>query len=202
MKKNLLLLSLMFSVSVFGQSEGNKSKTMGFYISPNVQIGYNLGNSIKENQNRDSPYYQENVGPYLPNDFTYGIGVVGGYHLLPFFTLGTGLKYNYVSDNLHLLNWTIQPKFIIGKDEGKLVVEFEYGRQFNNSNISNTHYFGGKLGYQESFSKRLIQEGGLFIYRYNSNVSNAYFIGLSVSAIIFSNKNILFTKRINFILNY
>lgn len=202
MKKNLLLLSLMFSVSVFGQSEGNKSKTMGFYISPNVQIGYNLGNSIKENQNRDSPYYQENVGPYLPNDFTYGIGVVGGYHLLPFFALGTGLKYNYVSDNLHLLNWTIQPKFIIGKDEGKLVVEFEYGRQFNNSNISNTHYFGGKLGYQESFSKRLIQEGGLFIYRYNSNVSNAYFIGLSVSAIIFSNKNILFTKRINFILNY
>jgi len=192
----------MFSVSVFGQSEGNKSKTMGFYISPNVQIGYNLGNSIKENQNRDSPYYQENVGPYLPNDFTYGIGVVGGYHLLPFFALGTGLKYNYVSDNLHLLNWTIQPKFIIGKDEGKLVVEFEYGRQFNNSNISNTHYFGGKLGYQESFSKRLIQEGGLFIYRYNSNVSNAYFIGLSVSAIIFSNKNILFTKRINFILNY
>ncbi|MCD9853230.1 hypothetical protein LUD75_00815 [Epilithonimonas sp. JDS] len=188
MKKNLLLLSLMFSVSVFGQSEGSKSKTMGFYISPNVQIGYNLGNSIKENQNRDSPYYQENVAPYLPNDFTYGIGVVGGYHLLPFFALGTGLKYNYVSDNLHLLNWTIQPKFIIGKDEGKFVVEFEYGKQFNNSNISNTHYFGGKLGYQESFSKRLIQEGGLFIYRYNSNVSNSYFIGLSVSAIIFSNK--------------
>lgn len=188
MKKNLLLLSLIFSVSVFGQSEDSKSKTMGFYISPNLQIGYNLGNSIKENQNRDSPYYQESVAPYLPNDFTYGIGVVGGYHLLSFFALGTGLKYNYVSDNLHLLNWTIQPKFIFGRDEGRFVVEFEYGKQFNNSNVSNTHYFGGKLGYQESFSKRLIQEGGLFIYRYNSNVSNAYFIGLSVSATIFSNK--------------
>lgn len=188
MKKNLLLLILLFSTFVFGQSEENKSKTMGFYISPNVQIGYNLGNSIKDNQNKDSPYYQQYVAPYVPNDFTYGIGVVGGYHILPFFALGTGLKYNYVTDNLHLLNWTVQPKFIFGKDEGKFVLELEYGKQFNQSNISNTHYFGGKLGYQDSFSKNLLQEGGLFIYKYNSAVSNAFFIGISVSATIFSNK--------------
>lgn len=189
MKKTLLVLTVLLSTSVLAQSREHKSKTMGFYISPNVQVGYNLGNSIKDGQNQDSPYYQQYVAPYLPNDFTYGVGVVGGYHILPFFALGTGLKYNYVSDNLHLLNWTIQPKFIFGKDEGKFVVEFEYGKQFNTSNINNTHYFGGKLGYQDSFSKRLIQEGGLFIYRYNSDVSNAYFIGISVSATIFSNKN-------------
>jgi len=188
MKKNLLILILLFSTFVFGQSGENKSRTMGFYISPNVQIGYNLGNSIKDNQNKDSPYYQQHVAPYLPNDFTYGIGLVGGYHILPFFALGTGLKYNYVTDNLHLLNWTIQPKFIFGKDEGKFVLELEYGKQFNQSNISNTHYFGGKLGYQDSFSKNLLQEGGLFIYKYNSAVSDAFFIGISVSATIFSNK--------------
>lgn len=185
MKKTLFILTLVFSVLIFGQ---NESKTMGFYVSPNVQVGYNLGNSIKDNQNKDSPNYQENVAPYLPNDFTYGIGVVGGYHILPFFALGTGLKYNFVADNLHLLNWTLQPKFIFGQDDGKFVLEFEYGKQFNKSNINNTHYFGGKIGYQESFSKRLIQEGGLFIYRYNSHVSNAYFIGLSFGATIFSNK--------------
>jgi len=33
MKKNLLLLSFLFSAFVFGQAEGNKSKTMGFYIN-------------------------------------------------------------------------------------------------------------------------------------------------------------------------
>ena len=186
MKKNLLFLSLIFSVFAFGQSE--KSKTMGFYISPNIQAGYNLGNSIAKSQNRDSPYYQQEVAPNLPNKITYGIGVVGGYHILPFFALGTGLRYNYVEDNLHLLNWTVQPKFIFGKEEGKFVLEFEYGKQFNQSNINNTHYFGGKIGYQESFSKHLIQEGGLFIYRYNSHVSNAYFIGLSFGATIFSQK--------------
>lgn len=185
MKKILLVSFLVFSVLIFGQ---NESKTMGFYISPNIQAGYNLGNSIAESQNRDSPYYQQEIAPNLPNKLTYGIGVVGGYHILPFFALGTGLKYNYVADNLHLLNWVVQPKFIFGKDEGKFVLEFEYGKQFNQSNINNTHYFGGKIGYQESFSKHLIQEGGLFIYRYNSHVSNAYFIGLSFGATIFSNK--------------
>lgn len=189
MKRNLHFLVLIFSVFVFGQSDENRSKTMGFYISPNIQIGYNLGNSTKRNQNQDSQYYQQYVSSYLPNDFTYGIGVVGGYHILPFFALGTGLKYNYIADNLHLLNWTVQPKFIFGKDEGKFILEFEYGKQFNRSNINDTHYFGGKIGYQDSFSKHLIQEGGLFLYRYNSNVSNAYFIGLSVSATLFSNKN-------------
>jgi hypothetical protein len=188
MIRPLLVLTLLFSAFVFGQIEEKRSKTMGFYASPSVQIGYNLGNSIKDKENENSPYYQENVRPYLPNDFTYGVGVVAGYHILPFFALGTGLRYNYVTDNLHLLNWTVQPKFIFGKDEGKFTVEFEYGKQFNHSNINDTHYFGGKLGYQDSFSKSLIQEGGLFIYRYNSAVSNAYFIGLSFGATIFSNK--------------
>ena len=188
MKKNILALTLMFSIFVFGQSEGNNSKTMGFYVSPNLQVGYNLGNSISDNQNQDSQYYQQNIAPNLPNKYTYGVGVTGGYHILPFFALGAGLKYNYVTDNLHLLNWTVQPKLIFGKDEGKFVVEFEYGKQFNQSNINNTHYFGGKLGYQDSFSKNLIQEGGLFIYKYNSEVSDAFFIGISLSATVFSNK--------------
>lgn len=188
MKKILLFSTFILSVLAFGQSEDDKSKTMGFYISPNVQIGYNLGNSIKDNQNKDSPYYQQNVAPYLPNDFTYGVGIVGGYHIFSFFALGTGIKYNYISDNLHLLNWTVQPKFIFGKDEGKFIVKFEYGKQLNNSNVNNSHYFGGKLGYQDSFSKRLLQEGGLFLYRYNSDITNATFVGISVGATIFSNR--------------
>lgn len=188
MKRILLILTSVFSSFIFGQSEGDKSKTMGFYISPNLQVGYNLGNSIRENQNQDSQYYQQNAAPNLPNKYTYGVGVTGGYHIFSFFALGTGLKYNYVTDNLHLLNWTVQPKFIFGKEEGKFTVEFEYGKQFNQSNINNTHYFGGKLGYQDSFSKNLIQEGGLFVYKYNSEVADAFFIGISVSATIFSNK--------------
>ncbi|TDX83202.1 hypothetical protein [Epilithonimonas xixisoli] len=187
MKKNLLFLSLIFSVFAFGQSE--KSKTMGFYISPNVQIGYNLGNSIKDNQNKDSPYYQQNVAPYLPNDFTYGIGVVGGYHLLPFFAFGTGIRYNFIDSNQHLLNWVIQPKFLLGKDDWKGTIELEYGKQFNHSNVNNTKHYGLKIGYQDSFSKRLNNEFGFFIYSQNYQYSNAVFVGVSLGVTIFSKKN-------------
>ena len=98
MKKNLLVLTLFFSVLAFAQSEEKYSKTMGFYISPNFQVGYNLGNSIKDSQHKNNAYYQQYISPYLPNDFTYGVGVVGGYQLLSFFALGTGIKYNYISD--------------------------------------------------------------------------------------------------------
>ena len=108
---------------------------------------------------------------------------------MSFFALGTGIKYNYISDNLHLLNWIVQPKFIIKGDTAATTFEFEYGKQFNQSNVNGTHYFGGKIGYQDFFSKRLNQEIGLFLYRYNSNVSNAWFIGLSGSITVFSKKN-------------
>lgn len=179
----------MFSLFVFGQSEENKSKTMGFYISPNVQIGYNLGNSIKDSQNKDSPYYQQNVAPYLPNDFTYGIGVVGGYHILSFFALGTGLRYNYVANNQHLLNWVVQPKFFLGKDDWKGFIEVEYGKQFNHSNVNNTEHYGLKIGYQDAFSKRLNNEFGFFIYSQNYHLSISTFVGVSFGATIFSKRN-------------
>lgn len=189
MKRIILFCAFLLPLIMFAQSS-SESKTMGFYISPNIQVGYNLGNSIKDSQNRDSPYYQQYVRPNLPNDFTYGIGVAGGYQLFSFFALGTGLKYNYIADSLHLLNWTIQPKFFLGKDNGwKGIVELEYGSQINSANVENSKYYGLKIGFQDSFSKRLNQEFGLFLQSHDFTFSNATFIGFSISATIFSNKN-------------
>ena len=188
MRKNLIFLALMFSVFEYAQSAGNNSKTMGLYISPDIQLGYNLGNSINDNQNKDSPYYQEKVAPYLPNDFTYGIGIVGGYHLFRFFALGTGVRYNFVANNQHFLNWIVQPKFYLGKDDWKGFIELEYGKQFNHSSANNTKQYGLKIGYQDAFSKRLNNEIGFFIYNQNYNLSTATFIGVSFGVTIFSKK--------------
>ena len=189
MKRILLFSSFIFSIIVSGQSDENKSKTMGFYISPNVQIGYNLGNSIKDNQNKDSPYYQQNVKPFLPNDFTYEIGVVGGYHLFSFFALGTGVRYNFVAKDQHLLNWVVQPKFYLGKDDWKGFIELEYGKQFNHSNVNNTEHYGLKIGYQDAFSKRLNNEIGFFIYSQSYKFSSATFVGVSFGATVFSKRH-------------
>lgn len=183
--KYLFLFCLLSFVTAFSQ----ESNTMGFYVSPSIQVGVNLKNNIKNSQNQDSPDYQHNIAPYLPNDFTYGLSMVGGYQFFKFFALGSGLRYNYVADNFHLLNWSIQPKFFFGNDDGKLVVELEYGRQINHSQIANTNYIGGKIAYQDSVSKRLNHEMGVFIYGGNYTVSNTIFIGVSFGATIFSSKN-------------
>ncbi|MDN5626909.1 hypothetical protein SAMN05660493_02026 [Epilithonimonas bovis DSM 19482] len=188
MKHFLLFMTLIGITNTFAQ-ETAKSKTMGFYISPNVQVGYNLGNSIKDSQHKNDAYYQQYVSPYLPNDFTYGLGVVGGYHILPFFALGTGLRYNFIANNQHLLNWVVQPKFFFGNNDDKGFLELEYGTQINHSNVNNTNFYGLKIGYLESFSKRLNSDISFFIYSQNYDKSGAVFIGVSFGATIFTNKN-------------
>ena len=187
MKKFYFLLVFFFVLKIQAQ-EYVHSKTMGFYVSPSLQAGYNLKNKSQKKRDEESiDYNAKNF--YYPNDFTYGIGVVGGYQFLPFMGIGTGLKYNFVADNIHTINWVVQPKFFFGKDNDKLTLELEYGKQINHSNLNNTSYYGGKLAYQAAYSKRLNQEFGIFLYGGNFDVSNVMFIGLSFQAVIFSNKN-------------
>lgn len=190
MKKIISLCFLVLSLCLWAQDDSSKSKTMGFYISPSVHVGYNLSNKSQKREDEQSAAYQQGYARYsYPNDFMYGIGFVGGYHILPFFSIGTGLKYHFVADDIHTVNWTIQPKFLIGKDDDKFTVELEYGKQLNKSNINDTEYYGLKLGYQVAFSQRLNQEFGVFVYSGNYNTRNPLFLGLSFQAIIFINKN-------------
>ncbi|WP_261511381.1 hypothetical protein [Chryseobacterium paludis] len=162
---------------------------MDFYINPSLNLGYNLGNSIKDNQNSDSPYYQQNIAPYVPNKITYGMTVVGGYNFLPNFALGTGLKYSFIDSNFHLLYWVIQPKFIFAPGDEPFFIDVNYAKQINNSVVSNAEMWGLKLGKQISYSKRLSQEGGIVLENHKFDQSSAFFIGLSYGITIFSNKN-------------
>lgn len=190
MVKNLLLISvLLFSVSAFSQIDDSKKPKMNFYFNPTLNVGYNVKNHSKRNQNRDSQYYQDYVSPYLPNDFTYGISAVGGYNFLPNFAVGTGLKYSYIDPNFHLMYWLVQPKFIFNPGDEAFFIDVTYGKQINNSVISNSEFWGLKLGLQVAYSKRLSQEGGLVFETLQASRSNTLFIGLSYGITVFSNKN-------------
>ena len=190
MTKNLLAcLFLLLSLMVFSQAVDSKKEKMSFYINPSLNIGYNLGNKIKDNQNKDSQYYQQNIGPYLPNDFTYGISAVGGYHFLPNFAIGTGLKYSYIDPNFHMVYWLIQPKFIFNPGDEAFFVDLTYGARINNSVISNSIFWSLKSGVQVSYSKRLSQEGGLVLEGFRLGNSSTIFVGISYGITIFSNKN-------------
>lgn len=190
MIKNLLLiLVLLYSITVFSQVEDSKKPKMNFYFNPTLNVGYNVKNQSKRNQNADSQYYQNYVSPYLPNDFTYGISAVGGYNFLPNFAVGTGLKYSYIDPNFHLMYWLIQPKFIFNPGDEAFFIDVTYGKQINSSVISNSEFWGLKLGLQVAYSKRLSQEGGLVFETLQASRSSTLFIGLSYGITIFSNKN-------------
>lgn len=190
MIKNLLvILVVLSSITVFSQVEDSKKPKMNFYFNPTLNVGYNVKNQSKRNQNADSQYYQNYVSPYLPNDFTYGISAVGGYNFLPNFAVGTGLKYSYIDPNFHLMYWLIQPKFIFNPGDEAFFIDVTYGKQINSSVISNSEFWGLKLGLQVAYSKRLSQEGGLVFETLQASRSNTLFIGLSYGITIFSNKN-------------
>ncbi|AZA73880.1 hypothetical protein [Chryseobacterium indoltheticum] len=190
MIKNLLvILVLLSSITVSSQVEDSKKPKMNFYFNPTLNVGYNVKNQSKRNQNADSQYYQNYVSPYLPNDFTYGISAVGGYNFLPNFAVGTGLKYSYIDPNFHLMYWLIQPKFIFNPGDEAFFIDVTYGKQINSSVISNSEFWGLKLGLQVAYSKRLSQEGGLVFETLQASRSNTLFIGLSYGITIFSNKN-------------
>lgn len=190
MIRNLLLaLSLMISLQLFSQVDPSKKPKMDFYLNTNLNVGYNLGNRIKENQNKDSYDYQHNVAPFLPNDFTYGISAIGGYNFLPNFAIGTGLKYSYIDPNFHIMYWMIQPKVIFNPGDEAFFIDLTYGKQFNKSVVSNADFWSLKAGIQVSYSKRLSQEGGLFLEGAQLGNTGAVFIGISYGITIFSNKN-------------
>jgi len=184
MIKNLLLISfLLFSTAVFSQVDDSKKPKMDFYFNPSLNVGLNLK---KEKQLPNNTQY---IQPEAKRKISYGITAIGGYNFLPNFALGTGLKYSFIEDNYHLVYWMIQPKIIFNPGDQPFYIDLNYGKQINNSAVSDSEFWGARLGIQVSYSKRLSQEGGLFFEGHKVGNNNPFFIGISYGITIFSNKN-------------
>lgn len=183
MKKLLLILSLFLCFKVFSQEKETRKQKMDFYFNPSLNVGLNLA------KEKEIPNNTQYIQPKAPNKITYGITAIGGYNFLPNFALGTGLKYSFIEDNYHLMYWVIQPKFIFAPGDQPFYIDINYGKQINNSVVSDSEFWGARLGIQVSYSKRLSQEGGIFFEGYKLGNSNPFFIGLSYGITIFSNKN-------------
>lgn len=71
-----------------------------------------------------------------------------------------------------------------------IYIDINYEKQLNHSAISDTEFWGGRLGMQVSYSKRLSQEGGIVFESHKlKDGADGFFIGLSYGITIFSNKN-------------
>jgi hypothetical protein len=58
------------------------------------------------------------------------------------------------------MSW-FSPKLFLSGDR-PFYIDLNYGKQINNSVVSDSEFWGGRLGMQVSYSKRLSQEGGIF----------------------------------------
>ncbi|WP_353151240.1 hypothetical protein [Chryseobacterium sp.] len=185
MKIHLSLFFICFAfICVFSQNEEEKKDKMDFYFNPSLNIGFNINN---KSETANSQYIEPKS---VLGKLTYGITAIGGYNFLPNFAIGTGLKYSFVQDNYHLIYWVIQPKIIFSPGERPFYIDLNYGKQLNHSAISDTEFWGGRLGMQVSYSKRLSQEGGIVFESHKLKYgADGFFIGLSYGVTIFSNKN-------------
>lgn len=185
MKINLSLFFICFAfICVFSQNEEEKKRKMDFYFNPSFNLGFNIN---KKSEPSHSQYIETQS---VLGKFTYGITAIGGYNFLPNFAVGTGIKYSFVQDNYHLIYWVIQPKIIFSPGERPFYIDLNYGKQLNHSAVSDTEFWGGRIGMQVSYSKGLSQEGGIVLESHKLKYgADGFFIGLSYGITIFSNKN-------------
>lgn len=182
-KKLLIILGLIVCFKAFSQETESKKQKMDFYFNPSLNIGLNL------NKEKEIPNNTQYIQNQPSNKITYGITAIGGYNFLPNFAIGSGLRYSFIEDNYHLIYFVIQPKFIFAPGDRPFYIDINYGKQINNSVVSDAEFWGARLGIQVSYSKRLSQEGGITFERHAIGGANPFFIGLSYGITIFSNKN-------------
>lgn len=183
MKRTFLLTAFLFSAFLFSQEVKTAQPTMGFYFNPSLNVGFKL------NKEKQVPNNTQYVQAKVPHKLTYGITAIGGYHFLPNFAIGSGFRYAFIEDNYHLVYLMVQPKIIFSPGDRPFFIELNYGKQLNRSVVSDAEFWGGRLGMQVSYSKRLSQEGGIVLESHKLGSSNPFFIGLSYGITIFSNKN-------------
>ena len=186
--KNLGFLFLLFYTSLHSQIKKEKRPTQGFYLSPEMSFGANLSNIIKSDRDkRNDPNYIYNNS--YPNDFSYGISVVAGYNFIPNLSLGGGLKYTYTADNFHILYGIVQPRILINLNDDPGFIDLTYGFQINKSVVEKATFWGIKAGALISHSKRLSQQGGLYLEGQQLGNTGVIFVGAFYGITLFSNKN-------------
>ncbi|NML56417.1 hypothetical protein [Chryseobacterium cheonjiense] len=183
MKRLLIIFALISFSAAFSQEAGISKQTMGFYFNPSLNLGFKL------NKEKEAPNTTQYIQTTPPRKFTYGITAIGGYNFLPNFALGTGFRYSFIEDNYHLIYLMVQPKFIFDPGDRPFYVELNYGKQLNHAVVSDAEFWGARLGIQVSYSKRISQEGGIFLESHKLGNSNPFFVGISYGVTIFSNKN-------------
>lgn len=185
MKKIFLFLAITVSLLFFAQNEQYKIPKQDLFFTFDTQIGFNLADILrkKETFSDENPLLEKTY-------FTYGFSAYLGYNFVPRFSFATGLKYNYITNDIHPIYWVFQPRYYFNVDSDEPVyLGIYYGKKVNKTTVVQANVFGVNAGVFHpitSFSN-LSFSGFLELHSLNSDPS--WFLGVNFGINIFTGAN-------------
>ena len=185
--KKIAIVLFVFSLSFFSAQKIEK-KRLGFFTNLEANIGLDLKEIIQNNQAKTD--YEKAQVP--PGKFNYGFTGSVGYQFLDWFALHSGIRYSFIDPNYHLLYWTAQPYFIIGKNESE---DFSFlflnlGTKINQTATKNAGFIGLGIGKIEPLGKRFGHKVQLYVEGQQLDNDGSVFVGLSYGISLFSNQQL------------
>lgn len=184
MKNTFLFLLLIYGVSVFAQQQSSKIPKQDFYFGVNGGVELNAIEVFKKKQNNwEQPVLAD---PY----FGYLISAQVGYHFIPQLSLEGGLRYNYISKNIHPVYFMVHPKVYFNvDDERPLFLGLYYGNKINRTTVDAAKVFGLDFGQMNPIFGFANFTPSFFIENHQLNGDSHWFLGIKVGVQIFSGSN-------------
>ncbi|MEJ8590193.1 hypothetical protein JSO54_02960 [Riemerella anatipestifer] len=171
-----------------GFAQEKKSDKLGIFTGVNANVGLDLASILRRNNTNTNNHTLNNSRS--DEKFAYGFASELGIQPFNWFAISGGIKYNYVSDNYHLLYYIINPYIFVTKaeDHDFGYIGLKLGKQFNRSAANDTAYWGLSVGkFDASLYRNLGQKFEISLEGYSMG---NWFIGFSYGIVFYSNKSL------------
>ncbi len=168
----------------YGQQESARIKypKQDLFFGVESQLGLNAIELFKKKSNN-----WEAPAPLEKAFFSYGFTASVGYHFIPRLSVETGLKYAYITDDIHAIYFKIHPKLYLNiDDEHPVYLGLYYGNKINQTSIQSAQVYGFDVGSLGSISKFSNCSPGFFIENYQLDANSNWFFGLKIGINLFT----------------
>lgn len=181
--KRLFIFFLL--ISLVGKAQERREK-LGFFGSIDANMGIDLVKLIRKNTEEGNT-----IQTMKPGKFSYGFASQIGFQPLDWFSVSSGLRYNFIDPNFHLLYFTVNPYFFIG-DKNSPDYHFifaKFGNKINRTAVEKAAFVSLGFGKIEPLNEHVGHQFQIAIEDQILDNSGNFFIGLTYGIVFFSKKN-------------
>lgn len=178
MKKFFFYFLFLFSPYFFSQ-ENTTDFRFGIFQKISAHIGI------------DAHYFIDKEHSSI--DFNYGFSAEVGFHPFKRWAISGGLRYDYITPNLHPIYAFIKPHFLLNnpsEERDYSFVNLKYGQKINHINTPEAQVLGIGLGFFEVVKKGMGHQFEIFVDFHSLSHDTPWFVGFSYGIFLFGNKNL------------